>query len=117
MPSLPGHRPDLNLTQIPTHHSWKNKQAQPPMRHHECYSDYLPLSLFTLALGRWKMNGTEIKMDPDSRYRLVAGDLVISNPVKAKDAGSYQCVASNSRGTVVSREASLRFGCKFASTR
>lgn len=51
-------------------------------------------------------------MGPDSRYRLVAGDLVISNPVKAKDAGSYQCVATNTRGTVVSREASLRFGCK-----
>uniref|UniRef100_A0A8B9TJ31 Contactin-2 n=1 Tax=Anas platyrhynchos TaxID=8839 RepID=A0A8B9TJ31_ANAPL len=62
------------------------------------------------ATYRWKMNGTELKMEPDSRYRLVAGDLVISNPVKAKDAGSYQCVASNSRGTVVSREASLRFG-------
>uniref|UniRef100_A0A8V5HIE9 Uncharacterized protein n=1 Tax=Melopsittacus undulatus TaxID=13146 RepID=A0A8V5HIE9_MELUD len=62
------------------------------------------------ATYRWKMNGTEIKMEPDSRYRLVAGDLVISNPVKAKDAGSYQCVASNPRGTVVSREASLRFG-------
>uniref|UniRef100_A0A669QDB4 Contactin 2 n=1 Tax=Phasianus colchicus TaxID=9054 RepID=A0A669QDB4_PHACC len=62
------------------------------------------------ATYRWKMNGTELKMGPDSRYRLVAGDLVISNPVKAKDAGSYQCVATNARGTVVSREASLRFG-------
>ncbi|XP_029818355.1 contactin-2 [Manacus vitellinus] len=58
----------------------------------------------------WKMNGTDIEVEPDSRYRLVAGDLVISNPMKAKDAGSYQCLASNSRGTVVSREASLRFG-------
>ncbi|KAI1231025.1 hypothetical protein IHE44_0008468 [Lamprotornis superbus] len=63
------------------------------------------------------MNGTELKLEPDSRYRLVAGDLVISNPVKAKDSGSYQCVASNSRGTVVSREASLRFGCKFGTAR
>ncbi|NWJ04673.1 CNTN2 protein, partial [Crypturellus undulatus] len=62
------------------------------------------------ATYRWKMNGTEIRTEPDSRYRLVAGDLVISNPVKSKDAGSYQCVASNARGTVVSREASLRFG-------
>ncbi|KAJ7421012.1 contactin 2 [Pitangus sulphuratus] len=62
------------------------------------------------ATYRWKMNGTDIEVEPDSRYRLVAGDLVISNPVKAKDAGSYQCLASNSRGTVVSREASLRFG-------
>ncbi|OXB67185.1 hypothetical protein ASZ78_015826 [Callipepla squamata] len=63
------------------------------------------------ATYRWKMNGTELKMEPGSRYQLVAGDLVISNPVKAKDAGSYQCVATNARGTVVSREASLRFGC------
>ncbi|XP_019402115.1 PREDICTED: contactin-2 [Crocodylus porosus] len=62
------------------------------------------------ATYRWKMNGTEIKMEPDSRYRLFGGDLVISNPVKAKDAGSYQCVASNPRGTVVSREAYVRFG-------
>ncbi|KAM4885460.1 contactin-2 [Sylvia borin] len=62
------------------------------------------------ASYRWKMNGTELKLEPDSRYRLVAGDLVINNPTKAKDSGSYQCVASNSRGTVVSREASLRFG-------
>ncbi|NXO75051.1 CNTN2 protein, partial [Sitta europaea] len=62
------------------------------------------------ATYRWKMNGTELKLEPDSRYRLVAGDLVISNPVKAKDSGSFQCVASNARGTVVSREASLRFG-------
>lgn len=69
------------------------------------------------ATYRWKMNGTELKLEPDSRYRLVAGDLVISNPVKSKDSGSYQCVASNSRGTVVSREASLRFGCKFGTTR
>ncbi|XP_021232542.1 contactin-2 isoform X2 [Numida meleagris] len=62
------------------------------------------------ATYRWKMNGTELKMELDSRYRLVAGDLVISNPMKAKDAGTYQCVATNARGTVVSREASLRFG-------
>ncbi|XP_028590129.2 contactin-2 isoform X1 [Podarcis muralis] len=62
------------------------------------------------ATYRWKMNGTEIKIEPDSRYRLNGGNLVISNPVKAKDTGSYQCVASNSVGTVVSREASIRFG-------
>ncbi|KAH0618871.1 hypothetical protein JD844_018394 [Phrynosoma platyrhinos] len=62
------------------------------------------------ATYRWKLNGTEIKIEPDSRYRLNGGNLVISNPVKAKDAGSYQCVASNSVGTVVSREASVRFG-------
>ncbi|KAJ6659822.1 hypothetical protein lerEdw1_018277 [Lerista edwardsae] len=62
------------------------------------------------ATYRWKMNGTEIKMVPDSRYRLNGGNLVISNPVKAKDAGYYQCVAANAVGTVVSREALVRFG-------
>ncbi|XP_062998357.1 contactin-2 [Elgaria multicarinata webbii] len=62
------------------------------------------------ATYRWKMNGTEIKIEPESRHRLNGGNLVISNPKKAKDAGSYQCVASNSVGTVVSREASVHFG-------
>uniref|UniRef100_A0A670ZE85 Contactin 2 n=1 Tax=Pseudonaja textilis TaxID=8673 RepID=A0A670ZE85_PSETE len=58
---------------------------------------------------RWKMNGTEIKIEPDSRYRLNGGNLVIRNPVKAKDAGSYQCIASNSVGKVLSSEAYVRF--------
>ncbi|XP_075766622.1 contactin-2 [Pelodiscus sinensis] len=62
------------------------------------------------ATYRWKMNGTEMKMEPDSRHRLVGGNLEISHPVKAKDAGSYQCLASNPMGTVVSREAYIRFG-------
>lgn len=62
--------------------------------------------------GRWKMNGTEMKLEPDSRHQLVGGNLVIINPTKAQDAGVYQCLASNPVGTVVSREAVLRFGCE-----
>ncbi|XP_028925266.1 contactin-2 [Ornithorhynchus anatinus] len=62
------------------------------------------------ATYRWKMNGTEMKLEPNSRYQLVGGNLVITNPVKAEDAGAYQCLASNTLGTVVSREAFLRFG-------
>ncbi|XP_006834152.1 PREDICTED: contactin-2 [Chrysochloris asiatica] len=59
---------------------------------------------------RWKMNGTEVKLEPGSRHQLVGGNLVIMNPTKAQDAGVYQCLASNPVGTVVSREAVLRFG-------
>ncbi|MBZ3880677.1 Contactin-2 [Sciurus carolinensis] len=62
------------------------------------------------ATYRWKMNGTEMKLEPGSRHQLVGGNLVIMNPTKAQDAGVYQCLASNPVGTVVSREAILRFG-------
>lgn len=61
---------------------------------------------------RWKMNGTEMKLEPGSHHQLVGGNLVIMNPTKAQDAGVYQCLASNPVGTVVSREAVLRFGCE-----
>ncbi|XP_033618099.1 contactin-2 isoform X2 [Fukomys damarensis] len=62
------------------------------------------------ATYRWKMNGTEMKLEPGSRHQLVGGNLVITNPTKAQDAGVYQCLASNAVGTVISREAVLRFG-------
>lgn len=58
------------------------------------------------------MNGTEMKLEPGSHHQLVGGNLVIMSPTKAQDAGVYQCLASNPVGTVVSREAVLRFGCE-----
>ncbi|XP_043572414.1 contactin-2 [Chiloscyllium plagiosum] len=58
----------------------------------------------------WKVNGTNINIERDSRYSLIGGNLVISNPTRSKDPGSYQCLATNSIGTVISREAFLRFG-------
>ncbi|XP_030076873.1 contactin-2 [Microcaecilia unicolor] len=61
------------------------------------------------ATYRWKMNGTDLKIEADPHYSLIAGNLVI-NPVTAKDAGSYQCVATNSIGSIVSKEAFFRFG-------
>ncbi|RXM36179.1 Contactin-2 [Acipenser ruthenus] len=60
--------------------------------------------------GVWKMNGTDLLLDSDPRYSLMAGNLVINTPVRARDSGSYQCLATNPRGTVISREALLRFG-------
>uniref|UniRef100_A0A2R8MNY6 Contactin-3 n=1 Tax=Callithrix jacchus TaxID=9483 RepID=A0A2R8MNY6_CALJA len=64
----------------------------------------------SICCCRWKMNGTDMKLEPGSRHQLVGGNLVIMNPTKAQDAGVYQCLASNPVGTVVSREAVLRFG-------
>lgn len=61
---------------------------------------------------RWKMNGTDMNLEPGSRHQLMGGNLVIMSPTKTQDAGVYQCLASNPVGTVVSKEAVLRFGCE-----
>ncbi|XP_058534759.1 contactin-4 isoform X3 [Ochotona princeps] len=60
-------------------------------------------------LIRWKLNGTDVDLGMDFRYSVVDGSLLINNPNKAQDAGTYQCIATNSFGTVVSREAKLQF--------
>uniref|UniRef100_A0A669D5Y8 Contactin 4 n=1 Tax=Oreochromis niloticus TaxID=8128 RepID=A0A669D5Y8_ORENI len=58
---------------------------------------------------RWRLNGTEINPKTGSHYSLSGGNLRISHLNKDQDAGTYQCLASNSFGTIVSREASLTF--------
>uniref|UniRef100_A0A8D0HB37 Contactin 4 n=1 Tax=Sphenodon punctatus TaxID=8508 RepID=A0A8D0HB37_SPHPU len=58
---------------------------------------------------RWKLNGTEVDTGMDYRYSVVEGSLLINNPNKTEDAGTYQCIATNSFGTIVSREAKLQF--------
>uniref|UniRef100_A0A3B5A399 Contactin-4-like n=1 Tax=Stegastes partitus TaxID=144197 RepID=A0A3B5A399_9TELE len=64
---------------------------------------------FFFFLFRWKLNGTEISPKSGSHYSLSGGNLRISHLNKDQDAGTYQCLASNSFGTIVSREASLTF--------
>ncbi|XP_047439270.1 contactin-4 isoform X2 [Mugil cephalus] len=56
---------------------------------------------------RWKLNDSFILPRPGSRYSLMGGNLHISHLNKDEDVGIYQCLASNSFGTIVSREASL----------
>lgn len=68
--------------------------------------------IFSIHFFRWKLNGTEISPKYGSHYSLSGGNLRISHLNKDQDAGTYQCLASNSFGTIVSREASLTFACK-----
>ncbi|XP_026532374.1 contactin-6-like [Notechis scutatus] len=42
-------------------------------------------------------------------YRLVGGSLAINNPHKKQDIGTYQCLVTNSFGTILSRKAKLQF--------
>ena len=62
---------------------------------------------------RWRLNDSFIVPQPGSRYSLVGGNLHISHLNKEEDVGIYQCLASNSFGTIVSREASLHMACEF----
>ncbi|XP_029418670.1 contactin-3 isoform X2 [Nannospalax galili] len=58
---------------------------------------------------RWQLNGSDIDTSVDHRYRLNGGNLIVINPNRNWDTGSYQCFATNSLGTIVSREAKLQF--------
>ncbi|KAL2091480.1 hypothetical protein ACEWY4_013743 [Coilia grayii] len=58
---------------------------------------------------RWRLNGSIIDPTSGSHYTLSGGNLRISHLNKDRDAGTYQCLASNSFGTIISREASLTF--------
>ncbi|XP_012332495.2 contactin-3 [Aotus nancymaae] len=58
---------------------------------------------------RWQLNGSDIDTNMDHHYKLNGGNLVVINPNRNWDAGTYQCFATNSLGTIVSREAKLQF--------
>ncbi|XP_076862840.1 contactin 1b [Brachyhypopomus gauderio] len=64
------------------------------------------------ATIKWWHNNWEIKLmeQPDEHYSLVGGNLVITNPDKSKHTGKYVCVAKNIYGTVISKEAVVKFG-------
>uniref|UniRef100_A0A3P8VQ00 Contactin 1b n=1 Tax=Cynoglossus semilaevis TaxID=244447 RepID=A0A3P8VQ00_CYNSE len=64
------------------------------------------------AAYRWRRDNWEIKLleQPDEHYSLVGGNLVITNPKQKKHAGTYVCVAKNIHGTVISKEARIKFG-------
>uniref|UniRef100_A0A673B531 Contactin-1a-like n=1 Tax=Sphaeramia orbicularis TaxID=375764 RepID=A0A673B531_9TELE len=63
------------------------------------------------ATYKWLLDSEEIDLDvQDSHYRLVGGNLVISNPIKSKHVGMYTCLASNNFGMIISRAASVQFG-------
>lgn len=63
---------------------------------------------------RWRKDNTEIDFSAEGdHYSLMGGNLVISNPVKEQHVGNYSCLAVNTFGTVISREASVQFGCRW----
>uniref|UniRef100_A0AAZ3RE14 Contactin 1b n=1 Tax=Oncorhynchus tshawytscha TaxID=74940 RepID=A0AAZ3RE14_ONCTS len=61
---------------------------------------------------RWRRDNWEIKLMelPNEHYSLVGGNLIINNPEEKKHAGTYVCVAKNVYGTVISKEAKVKFG-------
>ena len=47
------------------------------------------------------------------RYTISGGRFTIQNPNEYRDGGSFQCVASNKYGSVVSQPAEFIFGSKY----
>ncbi|KAL4655900.1 contactin-3-like [Arapaima gigas] len=58
---------------------------------------------------RWKFNGVNIDVDKDIDYSLMEGNLLINRPDATRHGGTYQCIATNALGTVLSREARVQF--------
>lgn len=58
------------------------------------------------------MDGREIKTESDPNYSLVEGNLLVNNPHVINHGGVYQCIATNTFGTIVSREAKVQFACE-----
>uniref|UniRef100_A0A3Q3WSB8 Uncharacterized protein n=1 Tax=Mola mola TaxID=94237 RepID=A0A3Q3WSB8_MOLML len=58
---------------------------------------------------RWSLNGTLINLGLDRRRRLSGGNLIISSLDRYQDVGTYQCMAFNTVGAILSRRASLQF--------
>uniref|UniRef100_A0A8C5FYN6 Contactin-3-like n=1 Tax=Gouania willdenowi TaxID=441366 RepID=A0A8C5FYN6_GOUWI len=58
---------------------------------------------------RWSLNGTLINLSLDRRRRLSGGNLIISSLDRSQDEGTYQCMAYNTVGAILSRRASLQF--------
>uniref|UniRef100_A0A674NLR2 Contactin-4-like n=1 Tax=Takifugu rubripes TaxID=31033 RepID=A0A674NLR2_TAKRU len=58
---------------------------------------------------RWTVNGRAITAESGPNYSLVEGNLLITNPHVVNHRGVYQCIATNTFGTIVSREAKVEF--------
>uniref|UniRef100_A0A674P8R2 Contactin 1 n=1 Tax=Takifugu rubripes TaxID=31033 RepID=A0A674P8R2_TAKRU len=60
------------------------------------------------ATYKWRKDNKDIDFSAESsHFSLMGGNLVISDPVKEQHAGNYCCLAANTFGTVISREASV----------
>lgn len=64
------------------------------------------------SIYRWTVDGRAITAESGPNYSLVEGNLLINNPHVFSHRGVYQCIATNTFGTIVSREAKVQFACK-----
>ncbi|XP_016891933.1 contactin-4 isoform X2 [Cynoglossus semilaevis] len=58
---------------------------------------------------KWKVDSRDINTVSDPNYSLIEGNLLINNPHVVSHKGVYQCIAANTFGTIVSREAKVQF--------
>ncbi|GFN82579.1 contactin, partial [Plakobranchus ocellatus] len=79
----------------------------------------LPVTLECVAQGRPQPTYEWLKVSEskkpslvsrDNRVTITNGKLIIHSPLAARDAGRYQCVASNKLGSILSDPGTVTFG-------
>ena len=62
---------------------------------------------------RWVFNGVDVEDSEELGVSVRRGSLVIQAFQNELHQGDYQCIASNSAGAVISREAHIQVACKY----
>ena len=67
------------------------------------------------ATVTWFRNGKLVDISRNRQDLKVSSDgsLHVTNALKGRDEGSYQCLVSNRNGAVLSRKATVKFACKY----
>ena len=68
------------------------------------------------SVVEWYRNGKRLNTALDSDFQLTNdGSLHVINARKERDEGSYHCLVSNGKQSIISRTAEVRFACKCTS--
>lgn len=88
-----------------------NREVQTLWLSEKTFGFLVIMESLSLSLNRWQYNDRMVDLTRE-HYSMVGGNLEITNPEKSRDEGKYFCIATNTHGSVRSREGILNFGCK-----
>ena len=78
-----------------------------------CEADANPLASYVWFVDRAPLPRRPVNLT-DPKIMVTRGRLMIDQPSNTQHDGDYQCVATNSFGSILSNDAQLNFGCESA---